>query len=364
MHMNIYKTLCFRFTRFLIRCMRVTQTSSQRACHDPARRVILVGHACPLSHLLFLSYRYVIHYAYYPNHHFIIRHKTCLSTTETIFQYKYYYYYTPRFPIDFCECYVMSYEQHKMLLRSRMRSRSTTSPLQLPLSLSLCFDASFVLPVPPMVRSIIILSLASLAFTQTHTCAHAFTPVMLIPSSLTRVNVNVNGKGSALTKSNSNGHRVADETLWTRLSSSVTDSYSYSYSYSYSHSHSHSYTYIDEADVTSSLYAADLNDSRYSASDWFHNIMSLPRSSILKEIKGPIVAITIWSTFISILHLILRQRNMLQAANAMTMSAKPHSMLVSALGLLLVFRTNSAYQRFAVSAPLLIIRDGRTLCCD
>ncbi|KAI2489299.1 chloride channel [Fragilaria crotonensis] len=75
--------------------------------------------------------------------------------------------------------------------------------------------------------------------------------------------------------------------------------------------------------------------------------MTLPKSSILKEIKGPVIAVTIWSTFISLIHLFLRQRNMTQAAKAMTISSKPHALLVSALGLLLVFRTNSAYQRFA-----------------
>jgi predicted membrane chloride channel (bestrophin family) len=39
----------------------------------------------------------------------------------------------------------------------------------------------------------------------------------------------------------------------------------------------------------------------------------------------------------------------------MCMSSKPHSFLVSALGLLLVFRTNSAYQRFAVRNDLHVL---------
>lgn len=36
-------------------------------------------------------------------------------------------------------------------------------------------------------------------------------------------------------------------------------------------------------------------------------------------------------------------------AMGMCLPAGPHGMMVSMLGLLLVFRTNSAYQRFAVS---------------
>lgn len=100
--------------------------------------------------------------------------------------------------------------------------------------------------------------------------------------------------------------------------------------------------------VPASLYTADSNDQRYSASDWYHNMMTLPRSSILSEIKGPVLSLTIWSGLVSVVHKILLNKNMLQAAQSMTMSSKPHSFLVSSIGLLLVFRTNSAYQRFAV----------------
>lgn len=102
--------------------------------------------------------------------------------------------------------------------------------------------------------------------------------------------------------------------------------------------------------VPSSLYAADSNDQRYSASDWYHNMKTLPRSSILKEIKGPVTTIALWSGLVSVIHKLFAMNGMAGAASAMCMSSKPHSFLVSALGLLLVFRTNSAYQRFAVRA--------------
>lgn len=97
----------------------------------------------------------------------------------------------------------------------------------------------------------------------------------------------------------------------------------------------------------SSVIPVDLNDQSYSASDWLHNIQSLPRSSILKEIKGPVISIVVWSTLVSIVHKMLMILGKTGIANSMCLSSKPHSLLVNSLGLLLVFRTNTAYQRFA-----------------
>lgn len=85
---------------------------------------------------------------------------------------------------------------------------------------------------------------------------------------------------------------------------------------------------------------------RYSSRDWFHNTVTLPNSAILKDIRSPVLAVTSWATFLSILHHRLLQSNPL-AASRMYISSAPHSLMMSALGLLLVFRTNSAYQRFA-----------------
>lgn len=96
-----------------------------------------------------------------------------------------------------------------------------------------------------------------------------------------------------------------------------------------------------------SLYLGDPNDQRYSASDWLQNIKSLPRSTILRAIQGPVVTVMFWSFCVSIVHGLLRRFGRKAWADSMCISSKPHSFLVSALGLLLVFRTNSAYQRFA-----------------
>jgi predicted membrane chloride channel (bestrophin family) len=85
-------------------------------------------------------------------------------------------------------------------------------------------------------------------------------------------------------------------------------------------------------------------DHRYSANDWLHNMYTLPRSTILQEVKGPVTNLMLWSFVISGLHRFLIGKN---ATALFSISSTPHSFLVSALGLLLVFRTNSAYQRFS-----------------
>jgi hypothetical protein len=85
---------------------------------------------------------------------------------------------------------------------------------------------------------------------------------------------------------------------------------------------------------------------RYSSRDWLHNTITLPNSAILRDIRSPVLAISGWATFLSLLHLKLMQTAPEKAA-LLYLPSTPHSLMMSALGLLLVFRTNSAYQRFA-----------------
>lgn len=93
--------------------------------------------------------------------------------------------------------------------------------------------------------------------------------------------------------------------------------------------------------------AADPNDHRYAASDWLQIMRSIHKSTILKAIRGPVMTIVGWSTLISLVYKIALFKEWFAFASRLTLSSRPHSFLVSALGLLLVFRTNSAYQRFA-----------------
>lgn len=98
--------------------------------------------------------------------------------------------------------------------------------------------------------------------------------------------------------------------------------------------------------VPASLYNSNCSDDRYTSSHWLHNMKTLPNSKILSEIKEPVMAITIWSSFVSLIHQLLLRNGFTKWAKSICFTSTPHSFLVSALGLLLVFRTNSAYQRF------------------
>jgi hypothetical protein len=81
----------------------------------------------------------------------------------------------------------------------------------------------------------------------------------------------------------------------------------------------------------------------YSSRDWLHNTFTLPTSAILREIRFPVFSMTLWATCISLIYKYLPNRAL---AKHMIIPGDPHKLLVSSLGLLLVFRTNSAYQRF------------------
>lgn len=101
---------------------------------------------------------------------------------------------------------------------------------------------------------------------------------------------------------------------------------------------------------------------RYSSCDWFHNTLSLPNSQILKAIRGPVLFMTCWAGFLSVVYRHLSVVNP-SAAKLMCLSSTPHSLMSSALSLLLVFKTNSAYQRFAEGRKIWenIINNSRDL---
>lgn len=85
---------------------------------------------------------------------------------------------------------------------------------------------------------------------------------------------------------------------------------------------------------------------RYSSRDWWHNTLSLPNSAILRAIRGPVLFMSCWAGLLSFVYRHLLVTNP-QAANLMCISSTPHSLMSSCLSLLLVFKTNSAYQRFS-----------------
>ena len=77
---------------------------------------------------------------------------------------------------------------------------------------------------------------------------------------------------------------------------------------------------------------------RYSTEDWIENISSLPTSRILARTKYNILFVTIWTAFWTMLYMTKKL--------TVSLPVSVHSILGSALGLLLVFRTNASYDRF------------------
>ncbi|KAG7339219.1 bestrophin, RFP-TM, chloride channel [Nitzschia inconspicua] len=87
-------------------------------------------------------------------------------------------------------------------------------------------------------------------------------------------------------------------------------------------------------------------NNKHSSADWLHNLKTIPSSTVLRESKGPVLSLAGWATFVSIVYNILKSMGKHSAASSLTISSSSHGFVVSSLGLLLVFRTNSAYQRF------------------
>lgn len=77
---------------------------------------------------------------------------------------------------------------------------------------------------------------------------------------------------------------------------------------------------------------------RYSVNDWFECLTTLPSSRILRRTKFNILSNAIWTAIVTFLY----QKKML----SFVLPGIIHSILGPALSLMLVFRTNSAYDRF------------------
>jgi len=77
---------------------------------------------------------------------------------------------------------------------------------------------------------------------------------------------------------------------------------------------------------------------RYAAVDWAKNLRTLPTSTILKRISSPLL--------FNVLVTVLICASQAFGGPLPPLPPLPHQLLGSALGLLLVFRTNAAYDRF------------------
>jgi len=79
---------------------------------------------------------------------------------------------------------------------------------------------------------------------------------------------------------------------------------------------------------------------RYSTRDWMQCLLTLPSSRILQRVKYNVLFITIWTACWTIL---LKTTSLTRKLN---FPSTVHSIAGTALGLLLVFRTNASYDRF------------------
>mmetsp|Transcript_35911 Transcript_35911/g.86673 ORF Transcript_35911/g.86673 Transcript_35911/m.86673 type:complete len:1040 (+) Transcript_35911:123-3242(+) len=110
---------------------------------------------------------------------------------------------------------------------------------------------------------------------------------------------------------------------------------------------------------------------RISANDYSHNIRNILSSTILRDVRNPVAWVFAWATLWSVMHrclttiaasadgacVLMGGRSFVVSARMvgaaallakhMCLPTVQHTMMVSAMSLLLVFRTNSAYQRFA-----------------
>lgn len=83
---------------------------------------------------------------------------------------------------------------------------------------------------------------------------------------------------------------------------------------------------------------------RYDASDWAQSLLSLPKSVILRRVSGRIVPNLVVAAVVSTLYTGVAQ--WLPSIQTIAVSSLPHTFLATAMSLLLVFRTNAAYDRY------------------
>lgn len=91
----------------------------------------------------------------------------------------------------------------------------------------------------------------------------------------------------------------------------------------------------------------------YDSSEWVHMLKSWPSSFVIRKIQAPLIQITAWSFFVALVHSYCKTLSIDPCAvvhlNSIGVSnglLKVMNLIGSALSLLLVFRTNTAFTRF------------------
>lgn len=81
---------------------------------------------------------------------------------------------------------------------------------------------------------------------------------------------------------------------------------------------------------------------RYDATDWARALGTLPRSEILRRIRGHIIANSVVASTVLVLFDVLAKYKP-ELVHHFNITPLPHTFLVTAMSLLLVFRSNAAY---------------------
>ena len=97
------------------------------------------------------------------------------------------------------------------------------------------------------------------------------------------------------------------------------------------------YRYLGRPNSRPIMDLDELHTPRYTSRDWARNILTMPMSRILRRITSPLM----FNLCVSLSCLLWHR-----TVGLPTLSSVPHTLLGSALGLLLVFRTNTAYDRY------------------
>jgi len=97
-------------------------------------------------------------------------------------------------------------------------------------------------------------------------------------------------------------------------------------------------------DLQPPLYESSPRHKRFSNQDWLKNLVDLMtgKSKMLKRISTHLITNTVWAGLVYLMYIKLPAFK----AICSTLNPTPHSLAAGALSLLLVFRTNSAYDRF------------------
>ncbi|KAG5187644.1 Bestrophin, RFP-TM, chloride channel-domain-containing protein [Tribonema minus] len=80
----------------------------------------------------------------------------------------------------------------------------------------------------------------------------------------------------------------------------------------------------------------------FSSEDWLENVINLPKSRLLLSIQSHLLFNTAWAAAVSVVHGMTPEHYFDHVGD----TTMPHSIMASALGLLLVFRSNASYDRF------------------